>query len=135
MSTIDIRTELETRLKTWADSKSPKVQIAFQNVAFTKPVGLPFLECILIPNTTVNNEISGTRKTHLGLFQVNCWAPKGAGMRQAESLAQSVSDLYPILPKTGSVSIEQTPSIGRGILDDSGWIIVPVLIKYRHEAV
>jgi hypothetical protein len=136
MSNAAIRSALESRLSTWADSQTPTpIPVSFQNVAFNKLAGTVFLECFLIPNLTANNELSGSRKTLKGLFQVNCWAPKGYGMRQVELLSQSIVDLYPIVPKTGAVSVEETPSIGRAIPDDSGWVIVPVLIKYRYESV
>lgn len=133
MSNASIRAELETRLKTWADAQNPQVPIAFQNSPFTKPANGPFLEPILIPNETLNKTVAGTRKTHIGLFQVNCWAASGGGMRQVEQLAQSIVDLFPILPKTGTVSIEKTPEAERPMSDGSGWVIVPVMIKYRME--
>jgi hypothetical protein len=132
MSNAVIRAELETRLKAWADAQIPEVPIAFQNVPFTKPTG-PYLEAILMPNGTFNKELSGTRKTYIGIFQVNCWAPSGKGMGQVEALSQSVVNLFPILPKSGAVSIEQTPTAEKPLPDDSGWVIVPVTIKYRME--
>lgn len=129
-----IRAELEARLKTWADAQNPKIPIAFQNVAFTKPSSGVFLEAYLIPNDTLHKEVSGARKTYIGLFQINCWAKSGQGMGDVEQLAQSVVGLYPMLPKTGPVSIEGTPSAERPIPDNSGWVIVPVTIKYRMES-
>lgn len=132
MSNAVIRAELETRLKTWADAQSPQVPIAFQNVSFTKPAG-PYLEAYLIPNATLNKELSGSRKTYIGLFQINCWAPKGTGMGQVEALAQSiVDDVFPFLGPDGAVSIEQTPSADPPLWD-AGWVIVPVTVKYRME--
>jgi hypothetical protein len=137
MSNSIIRAELETRLKTWADAQSPKIPIAFQNVPFTKPTtsGSVFLECFLIPNVTMNIELSGQRSTLYGIFQVNCWVQQGKGMKAAETLAQSVINIFPMLPKTGDVSIEGTPTAEPSLLDDSGWVVVPVTIKYRYEKV
>lgn len=134
MSTTAVRAALETRLKTWADAQSPKIPIAFQNVTFNKPTSGTYLEAILIPNYTFNREVSGQHHTDLGMFQVNCWSKVGEGMGKAELLAQQVRDLYPLIPKNMSVSIEQTPSIDNPIQDPSGWVAVPVLIKYRFEA-
>lgn len=134
MSDSKIRVELETRLLTWANAQTPKVPIAFQGVAFTKPTdGSPYLECFLLPAATLNRTVDGKRKTYIGLFQVNCWVQSGKGMGAVEALAQKVIDLFPILPKTGSVSVEQTPSAENSLLDDSGWLIVPVTVKYRME--
>lgn len=126
---------MESRLKTWADAQSPVIKIAFQNIGFAKSTGVPFLECVLIPNVSMNRDVAAQHERHLGFFQVNCWAPSGAGMGQAEGLAQSVKTLYPVVPKTGSVSVESPPKIDQAIPDTSGaWVIVPVLIPYRFEA-
>jgi hypothetical protein len=133
MSNKIIRAELETRLKTWADAQNPKVPIAFEGASFTKPSAGQFLEPILIPNITLNREVSGTRKTLIGLFQVNCWAKAGSGMGAAEQLAQSVIDLFPLLPKTGLVSIEKTPYASAPMPDSAGWLVIPVTIQYRME--
>lgn len=136
MSIDLIRKELETKLKTWADSQSPAITVAWQDVSFTKPVDYsPFVEPILMPTTTMNYELSGHRRTEIGLFQINVWTKKGIGMSKAESIATSLVTLYPIVPKTGTVSIESTPSLGRSLSDDSGWVITPVLISYRYENV
>lgn len=134
MSNSIIRASFETKLAMWADAQTPKIPIAFQNQSFKKPDSSPFLEAYLLPNDTLNKEVSGQRKTYIGIFQVNCWAKSGKGMNQVESLAQGIADLFPVLPKTGAVSIEQTPAQEKAILDDSGWVIVPVTIKYRMES-
>lgn len=134
MSISTIRSELETRLQTWANAQTPPIPIAFQNVAFTKPQAGCYLEPYLLPNGTSNEEVSGKRKTHIGIFQVNCWALSGRGMGEVELLAQKVVDLFPMLPKTGSVSIEGTPSADSPLPDGTGWVIVPVTIKYRMES-
>lgn len=133
MSNAVIRAELESRLKTWADAQNPQVPIAFQNAAFTKPSSGPYLEAWLLPGPTLNKTVDGSRKTYIGIFQINCWAKSGNGMGVVEQLSQSVINLFPMLPKTGSVSIEKTPEAERPIPDDAGWVIVPVTIQYRME--
>lgn len=133
MSNSIIRAELETRLKAWADAQVPKVPIAFEGVSFTKPTDGVFLEAYLIPNLTLDTAVDGTRQRHLGIFQVNCWARSGKGMRQVEALAQNIINLFPLLPKSGMVSIEKTPNAESHLLDPSGWIIVPVTVSYRFE--
>lgn len=135
MSNIIIRASFETKLKQWADAQIPKVPIAFQGVSFTKPSdGSAFVECLLIPNVTTNPTLDGVRKTHYGIFQVNCWVPQGKGMRAAETLAQAIVDLFPLVPKTGGVSIEGTPNVKQALPAMAGWDVVPVVIKYRYEA-
>lgn len=133
MSNNLIRAELETRLYTWANAQSPKIPIAFEGVAYTKPSDGVFLEAILIPNITNDVDVAATRQRLMGIFQVNCWAKSGKGMGEVERLANSIIDLYPILPKTGNVSIESTPYAGSPIHDTSGWVVIPVTIPYRYE--
>lgn len=134
MGNSTIRAELETRLRTWADAQSPAIKIAFENMPFTKPTSGVFLETFLIPNITLNPTIDASRQRLMGIFQVNCWASSdNKGMKAAESLAQSVIDLFPVVPKTGSVSIERTPYASPSLLDNSGWRIVPVTIQYRLD--
>jgi hypothetical protein len=133
MSNSIIRAELETRLKAWADAQVPLIPVAFENVPFTKPSDGVFLEPLLIPLPTADREVTGTSKRFTGLFRVNCWARSGRGMGQVEKLAQNVISLFPLLPKRGSVSIESTPYSDNSVQDGTGWVVVPVTIKYRME--
>ena len=136
MSNSIIRASFETKLAAWANAQTPKISIAYQNQSFAKPSnGAAYLEAFLLPNDTLNKELSGQRKTYIGIFQVNCWIKSGIGIGQGDALAQEIINLFPMLPKSGAVSIEQTPTQEKAILDDSGWMIVPVTIKYRMESV
>lgn len=133
MSNSIIRSVFETQLKTWADAQVPKIPIAFEGASFSKPSSGTFLEPTLLPNVTLNHDLSGLRKTYLGIFEVKCWCQSGRGMGKVEQLAGSIINLFPMLPKAGVVSVEQTPHAEHTHLDDSGWIVVPVLILYRYE--
>ena len=133
MSNSIIRAVLETRLKAWADAQVPKIPVAFEGASFNKQSSGGFLQPIILPNGTINNDLSGKRKTHFGIFEVRCWYPSGSGMGQAEKLSNSIINLFPLLPKTGSVSVENTPYTEKPQIEESGWIVVPVLIFYRYE--
>lgn len=134
MSNKIIRAELETRLKVWADAQTPKIPVAFEGVTFTKPTDGVYLATFLLPTETIDVDVSATRKRRIGIFQINCWARAGKGMGQVETLAQNIIDLFPIIPKVGTVSVERTPYANDAIPDDSGWMIVPVTVEYRHES-
>ena len=82
----------------------------------------------------MNNELSGSRKTHLGILEVRCWCPSGKGMGAVEQLSNSIINLFPLLPKVGGVSVEKTPYAEDYLLDEAGWVIVPVLVFYRYES-
>ena len=133
MSNALIRKAFESKLKTWADAQVPKIPIAFEGASFSKPNSGAYIEPVLIPNVTINNELSGKRTTLLGIFEVRCWHPSGTGMGGVEQLASSIINLFPLLPKVGRVSVESTPHSEQPSFDDAGWIIVPVLIFYRFE--
>lgn len=134
MSNQIVATYFESRLKTWADAQVPPVDVAWEHVAFTRPDDDSlWIEPILIPNMTMNKELSGSRSTQYGLYQVNCWAPEGEGMGRVRAMAQAIVDLFPIVPKSGDVSVEGTPTADRPIKEDN-WVAVPVLIKYRLES-
>ena len=134
MSNPTIRRILETRLKLWADVQVPKIPFAAEGASFNKPVKGGFLQPTLLPNGTVNNDLSGVRKTHIGIFEVKCWYPSGRGMAEVEKLSSSIIDLFPLLPKIDGISIESTPYAEHPEIDVSGWLIVPVMIMYRFEA-
>jgi hypothetical protein len=134
MSIQIVRAALESRLKAWADAQSPSIPVSFQNVSFVKPNDGVWLEAFLIPNDTFNRQVDGQGKTLHGFFHINCWTRTGSGMGQAEGVAEALVSLYPLFPKFGPVSIESTPSVDRPMLDESGWVVTPVLISYRFEA-
>jgi hypothetical protein len=81
----------------------------------------------------MNHAVDGTRKTLYGIFQVNVWAQAGTGTGAANAIADGIVDLFPMIPKFGDVSVEQTPTVNRRLPDGSGYDITPVLIKYRYE--
>ncbi len=131
MSLHIIRSELQARLNTLATSLN--MPVAWQGVEFKQgSATTAYLEAFLVPTATKDATVSISRTTLRGLFQVNVWEQKGKGMKRAEAVAQSIVDAFPVLPKQGSVVIEQTPSI-ESVLYDAGWMIVPVSIRYRFE--
>lgn len=137
MSNSIVRSALESRLKAWTEAQSPVPAIAFENRAFTKPPLSPttplWVECKLLPNQTLSRETTALRETFIGFFQVNVWGPSNTGMGSTERMADSIKQAFPVIPKVGGVSIEKPPKVGSP-LQDSGWIVVPVLISYRYES-
>jgi hypothetical protein len=131
--TNPIRSELEIKLLNWAASQVPPVPVSLENVAFNKPsISNVFVEAFFMPTMTTNPTVDGLRKRDIGIFQVNCFAPIGKGMGQVESLAASIVNLYPVIPKTGNVSVEQTPNSAKPY-EDTNWIVIPVTVKFRYE--
>lgn len=134
MSQFIIQSELETRVKNWAAAQSPVVQVAYENVPFTKPADKsPFVEVYLSPVVTSNVTVAGNRQRYLGNLYINIWTPDGKGTGQSNRILASLVSAFPVVPKTGSVSIESLPNAKRAIYED-GWRVVPVTIQYRYEA-
>lgn len=130
---MTIRQELETRLKAFALAQVPALSTAFEDVPFTKPTDLPFLECVIVPAATVNVTVDGNRIRELGVMQVNVWYPSGKGAGKGEALADKVIAHFPVVPAIGTVFITSTPYKSRAIKDEAGWRIIPVTINYRQE--
>lgn len=127
-----VRSELSVRLAALATTLG--IPISYENVPFTKPANTaPFLEMFITPSSTQDVSIDGKRQRETGIFQVNVWSKTGVGTKEGEDIANAVKAAFPIVPKTGTVSIEATPTIKQAILDGSGYRIIPILISYRQE--
>lgn len=131
-----IRKELETRLLAFANSLSPKIPIAWEGSSFSRPSPpVPFLESVLVPESTKDVSVDGLRQRRRGCLQVNIWYPvDGRGSAGADAIAEALTAAFPLVPKTGTVSIESTPHVGRPLGDIAGWRITPVTISYRYES-
>jgi hypothetical protein len=130
---MSIRSELETRIKVWADAQSPPIPVAFEGIPFNKPKIGPWLRVWMLANVTINPTVDAARKRTKGIMQVDCCVLDGTGSAAVEALANSVAALFPVLPKTGTVSIEQPPQTGQAFPQDL-WRIIPVTISYRQES-
>ena len=129
MTQRTLRKEIEDKVAAWAATKS--IPIAYENVTFVKP-STTFIELYIIPATTVNPTVAAKRATNYGMIQFNIYCKSGEGTKKSEDLAQELIDLFPVVPKVGTVSIEQTGSI-MNPLCDSQWRVLPVRIRYRQE--
>ena len=128
---MSIRTEVEGRLAEFGANSFPTIPIAYENRKFTRPDG-KYLEVTFLGKTSVNRDVSADGVTTTGMFQVACYAPIGKGMGDVEALAESVSALFPVLPKSGGYSVEAPPSISQGLLVDV-FMCVVVTVRYRAE--
>lgn len=130
---MSVRNELTARLATVAATLT--LPVSYENVPFTKPANLlPFLELFIVPALTLDVTVDGTRQREVGYMQVNVWSKQGVGTKQGEDIAAAIRTAFPVIPKTGTVSIENTPSIKQAILDSSGYRVIPIIISYRQES-
>ena len=130
---MSARTEIETKISDWAKAQNPPIPVAFQNVKFVKPVSGPYLEVIMLGDNSINRNVAADGVRTTGIFQVNCFTPANQGMGQVEALAKGIADLFPVLPKTGTVSIEAPLNTSGSLIVDA-FVCIPVRASYRIES-
>lgn len=123
---MSIRSEIETKLATLG------VPIAYQNAPFTKPKTGLWVEVFLLDAIRSSRNVAAQGSRIMGKFIVNCYGQLGTGMASLESLVEQVINLFPVVPKTGTVSIEAPLSASSSIIVES-FICVPVTGTYRVE--
>jgi hypothetical protein len=129
---MSVRSDLETRLEQWASSQSPPIEIAWEGLDYTKPSSGVFLQPILSPAQPRLAGLSGTRYRDIGMFHINIWGLDGKGAAETEAIAQSLINLFPVIPKFGDTSIEQIGHIGKAE-PVNGYRVLPVSFYYRKE--
>ena len=131
------RQKLESRLDTFAAAYKPVLPVSYENVSFTRPTagaGVMWLECYFVSGPTVTATVDATTNRERGTWVVNCWLASGGGMGKLDTLAAAVVKAFPVMPKTGTVSIEQPGSTSQAKLTNDGWICVSVSFPYRVES-
>jgi hypothetical protein len=129
---MSTRSEIEARVITWANAQVPPIPVALEGKSFPKPVTGPWLEVFLLGANNVNRNVAAEGTRTYGMFQINCYAQAGKGMGEVEALRDNMVALFPVLPKTGTVSIEAPLSwSGSDVID--GYAFVPVRGNYRTE--
>lgn len=131
MTQKTLRKEIEDKVRAWANSQSPVIKIAYENVPFEKTDDT-FIQLYIIPAASVNSTVDAKRVTLLGILQFNIFTKAGEGTKKSEDLAQALIDLFPVFPKTGTVSIESSGYI-MSPLYDAQWRVTPVRFNYRQE--
>ena len=132
---MTVRSDLEIRLKNWADNHNPVIKVAWQDVPFDKPIdGALFVQPFITPSKSRNTNLDGKRYKELGVWQINVWVLDGRGSStKSEMIANELINLFPVVPKVSDTSIEQTGYMERSDVV-SGWRITPVCFYYRKES-
>ena len=94
MSDRIIRSLFESRLKAWADTRVPKLAIAFEDVVFTPPDG-PYLKAFLLPANPDSEDLEGKHIAYRGVFQVSVVTKSGSGRGAAGLIAEDIAALFP----------------------------------------
>jgi hypothetical protein len=130
---MSARSEIETRVLNWAKAQTPAIPVAIQGRTFNRPTSGPYLEVWLLGDEKVSRNVSADSRTY-GMFQINCYSPaNNTGMGPVESLRDSMVALFPVLPKTGTVSVDAPlSSTSSDVID--GFLFVAVRGNYRIES-
>jgi hypothetical protein len=87
----------------------------------------------MLASTSTCPTVDGKRVRINGRLQINVVVHDGVGSHEVEGLTEAIVSLFPIVPKTGTVSIEQPPQTGAAILIlDKRYI--PITVSYRQES-
>lgn len=138
MSNAIIRSALEGRLKTWADSQAPPIPIAFQNVAFTPPSQARYMRAFLLPAETISDDLLGDHKGYMGLLQVSLCLPDGSGPSASDQLVSELETLFPgslRIVKSGLTVMITRPASAGPSMQEPGLYVTPVSIRYRADKI
>lgn len=129
---MSVRNDLESRLKAWADSQIPPIDVVWEGTSFDKTGSeVPFLQCFIIPGKTLNATLDASKQREIGIFQVSVWGIDGKGTYETENLANQVIDLFPVYPKFAQTSIENPMS--KSIAEIRGnWRVIHCSASYRR---
>jgi len=129
---VKIFRALTDRLDTFAAAQS--LSIAKPGIAFTPTSGTAYLRANILPSMTDAITVDGVTNEYRGIFQVSVYHPEGGGILQPFETAALLTDYF----ATGtsvehqglSFIIQAPPHIGPAI-EEPGWIMLPVSIRYR----
>lgn len=127
---MSIRSEIEVRLA--AVAASLNLPVAYQNMMFTKPLNGKWLELFFLKSVSKNRTTDGKGYRVRGLFQINVYGPLNVGMGALDSTVDAVIAAFPVVPKVGTVSIEQPLTDGPGLIVATS-IMIPITGLYRVE--
>ncbi len=130
---MSVRTEIETRLATWAAAQSPIMPVSYESVAFIKPTASAWLQIFFLDAINVNPDVAAERERETGVFQINICVPQNKGTKERDALVTALKSLFPVLPKTGTVSIERPPAVSNGLNRTDGFYVTPLSFSYRQE--
>lgn len=134
---MSTRSELEIKLQTFANSQNPPLPVSMENVSFNRPDQSSdnlWIECYLMPGPTITATVDASTNRERGIWCVNVWRPSNRGTGKLEALAEQIIKLFPVLPKTGTVSIEQPGSKSKINITADGWACIALTFPYRVES-
>jgi hypothetical protein len=130
---MSVKVELQKRLTDWATTQS--IPVAKENVPFTKPSSSTgkYLEVMFLNSSVITPHLAGLGEREFGIMQINVCVPQGQGAGPGDALVANVKTLYPVVPKTGTVSVERPVQVSQAFTRDDGFRVIPLTVYYRQE--
>lgn len=131
---MNIRQEVESAIAAFASAQSPAIPVAYEGVAFTKPVNAPYLEVVFLSNNVMNATVDAQRQRVVGSFQINVYMVNGKGMKQLDTLTSAIAEMFPVADKArySTFSVEQPANVSPP-MTDAAFRVAAVRIQYRQE--
>ena len=137
MSDSLIRAAFESRLNTWANARTPKLPIAFEDVAFTPPAdGGTYLQAYLLPANADSADLEGAHQLFQGVFQISVVTKAGGGRGAASGIADEIRALFPInlgLTQGGLTVYVMTPLSTAAAIQGDTTTSLPTSFRYRAD--
>lgn len=136
MSKRQIRTAFESRLNAWANSQSPAIPIAWENISFTP--AKPYLRAFLVPASTDSIDLEGKHRMYTGIFQVNIVGEPGKGPPQVDKIAEDLDKEFPLnmrMAVTDGVVLVYSPMNQGPAMQESDSYTLPVWLRYRMDTI
>lgn len=138
MSQLLVKSILESRLNTWASTRNPPLRVAWQNVPFSPAQGETYLRAFLLPAETLSQDLAGSHRGYIGVFQVSIVCPISEGAGEAYTIAGELNTQFPMNGRYTSsgvtVQIVSPVSIGPALQDESIFT-VPAFFNYRADVI
>ncbi|HKG24778.1 MAG TPA: phage tail terminator-like protein, partial [Thermomicrobiales bacterium] len=108
--------------------------VAKPGLPFAPTSGTAYLRANLMPSPTDAITVDGLTNEYRGIFQISVYHPEGGGILQPFETAALLTTYFETgtsLQHEGTTfTIQAPPHIGPA-LDEPGWIMIPVSIRYR----
>lgn len=132
----DVRQALVGAFKTAHEAANPTVPIAYENVKFDQPVGLPWVAITIIQGQSKRMELSATRIfRHEGSVSVTIAVPEDTGTLVANDLAQDAFEIFAdvdiSLAGGGKVTTYRAEVLTRGLVE--GWYCLNMIADFRSD--
>lgn len=135
MSTRIIRRLFSARLAVWAQGAG--IPVAWENVPFDPPA-TSYLRFHVLPASVDSRDLAGAHRQYVGLVQITVVTPTGSGPDSAESIAESLYELFPLnlcLTLGGFVVQTVTPLSATPIVQDEDRCVVSARFRYQADTV